>query len=119
RLSAVRSDSGRYRRQQVAVAGDERDARAFGGQSDGNGLPEPLAGARDDGDAAVELSAHVAAAPWWCARSRISSARAWALSTFGMVRRLASPAVSIEISPMLSMRCVRPWSTRTSCTLVI
>ena len=39
-------------------------------------------------------------------RFRSSSASACGSSTFSIVRRLASPAVSIEILPTLNMRCV-------------
>ena len=52
-----------------------------------------------------------------CARFMMSSASVCGSSTLTIVRRLASPAVSIERSPTFHKRCTRRWSTRTSCTL--
>src|ERR1039458_7445053 len=104
--------------QGLAIARHQGDGGAFTGQRQRHGFAQTAAGAGNQRHLAGQFAAH---GIWpgpaaLCDAAKISSATCCGRSTLRIVRRLASPAVSIERSPMPNIRWATDWSTRASCT---
>src|SRR5260370_41890352 len=115
RLAAPCGDFSGHGAQPLLIARYQRNARPFGREGQRHGFAQSFAGAGNDGSSVLKSALH-ATVPC-CERLRISSASDCGLSTFSMVSPLASPEVSSDRLPTPNIRCIRLWSTRTSCSL--